>query len=125
MPGCPLRHVTSQGRSALMASGFGHLTPMGRCYPVYVVSWHRRPARSRSSLQYSPCLLARALGLCQDFKDCLSAKGMVGDKCKELGEDYMECLHHKKEVRTHDSRDAASRPRPRLLSTSPRLLHHV
>ena len=50
-----------------MASGFGHRTPLGRCYPVYM-----------------------------EFKECIS--GEVSEKCKDLQEDYIECLHHKKEI---------------------------
>lgn len=34
----------------------------------------------------------------QEFKECLSTE-KDASKCTDLREDYMECLHHKKEVR--------------------------
>mmetsp|Transcript_4576 Transcript_4576/g.15003 ORF Transcript_4576/g.15003 Transcript_4576/m.15003 type:complete len:93 (-) Transcript_4576:372-650(-) len=51
-----------------MASGFGTRQPVGRCYPVY-----------------------------REFADCVVAKGGTSE-CGELREDYLECLHHKKEI---------------------------
>ena len=32
----------------------------------------------------------------QEFKECIS--GEISEKCKDLQEDYIECLHHKKEI---------------------------
>jgi len=51
-----------------MASGYGNKTPTGRCYPVFM-----------------------------EFKECLSTE-RDQSKCTDLREDYMECLHHKKEI---------------------------
>ena len=34
----------------------------------------------------------------QEFKECVSTD-LTSSKCKDLQEDYLECLHHKKEVR--------------------------
>mmetsp|Transcript_7129 Transcript_7129/g.23605 ORF Transcript_7129/g.23605 Transcript_7129/m.23605 type:complete len:99 (-) Transcript_7129:240-536(-) len=56
-----------------MASGFGTRAPVGRCFPVY-----------------------------REFAECISEKsGSPSEKaaaCAELREDYVECLHHKKEI---------------------------
>ena len=51
-----------------MASGYGVNAPMGRCYPIF--------------LSLSEC----------------AASSKNRDACDELRDDYMECLHHKKEV---------------------------
>ena len=63
---------TSRGKRsqtrAAMASGYGVNAPMGRCYPIF--------------LSLSEC----------------AASSKNRDACDELRDDYMECLHHKKEV---------------------------
>mmetsp|Transcript_53925 Transcript_53925/g.148707 ORF Transcript_53925/g.148707 Transcript_53925/m.148707 type:complete len:93 (-) Transcript_53925:246-524(-) len=51
-----------------MASGYGTHTPIGRCFPLWT-----------------------------EFSDCVGASADRND-CKDFLEDYMECLHHKKET---------------------------
>jgi len=63
-----LARVRRLRRRQSMASGFGVRGPVGRCYPVFM-----------------------------EFSDCLVAEG-DRMKCGDLREDYMECLHHSKEV---------------------------
>ena len=50
-----------------MASGFGVRGRTGRCYPFW-----------------------------RDFSDCMASAGSPKE-CRDLREDYTECLHHKKE----------------------------
>ena len=76
-----------------MASGFGVRGPVGRCYPVYVV---------RSALDHMLLDTVLSLLVCatlQEFADCLTVNGDA-TKCGDLREDYFECLHHSKEVRS-------------------------
>lgn len=52
-----------------MASGFGIHGGQGRCYPIWM-----------------------------DFSECMS-KAEDPKACKDFRDDYLECLHHRKEVR--------------------------
>ena len=62
-----------------MASGFGNKGQVGRCYPVF-----------------------------QEFSDCVKAsnKDTFRAACKEFRDDYMECLHHNKEILRLNAMDA-------------------
>ena len=93
-----------------MASGFGTRTPMGRCFPVYMVRTlflvrrHLATVRGRTPFAWRGAS-ARARALTrgradgpQEFKECISTDAS-SSKCKDMAEDYLECLHHKKEVR--------------------------
>lgn len=51
-----------------MASGFGARGGQGRCFPIWV-----------------------------DFEKCL-AEADEPVQCKDFRDDYLECLHHKKEI---------------------------
>mmetsp|Transcript_47528 Transcript_47528/g.107137 ORF Transcript_47528/g.107137 Transcript_47528/m.107137 type:complete len:93 (-) Transcript_47528:355-633(-) len=51
-----------------MASGYGVKFPLGRCYPMFL-----------------------------EFSECI-ATNPDRNACSEMREDYMECLHHKKET---------------------------
>jgi len=66
-------------------------------------------------------ILGRCYPLYMEFKECVSTD--FGPKCKDLQEDYLECLHHKKEVNrfnalneTRRKKEAAGEPTPKLVS---------
>ncbi len=73
-----------------MASGFGVLTPKGRCYPFWLVS--PSPLSLRFAAFPSPAVV-------QDFTKCMQDDSTKQpSQCKLLAEDYVECLHHHKQV---------------------------
>ena len=95
-----------------MSSGFGNLSPLGRCYPVFMVRLRPPLSPSRPTpifasfpLRESPpdlFFLFCAFAVCcvcalQEFRECMSTSP-DSSACKDLREDYMECLHHKKEI---------------------------
>ncbi|KAL1503342.1 hypothetical protein AB1Y20_011394 [Prymnesium parvum] len=50
-----------------MASGYGSFTPMGRCFPLF-----------------------------REFSNC-AGTSLDREACRDYYDDYIECLHHKKE----------------------------
>ena len=60
----------------------------------------------------------------QGFKECLTTEGDYS-KCADLREDYMECLHHKKEVNA--ARCKPGQPGDSLcaLRSSPSVAQHL
>ena len=67
---------------------------MGRCFPVYMV---RFGTLARLLLSLDALIRERCSACAQEFKECLTTFPDK-NKCKDLSDDYMECLHHKKEV---------------------------
>ena len=88
----PVRFIWADGRTAAS--------------PITSTNARTRPAQPLQRL--APASVARALRgsvwLClaravsQEFKECISTEA-GSTKCIDLQQDYMECLHHKKEVR--------------------------
>lgn len=58
-------------------------------------SWRSAFPTRASSLYGSPC--CRCYAVYMDFSECMS-KTDDPKKCNDFREDYLECLHHRKEV---------------------------
>ncbi len=84
-----------------MASGFGVRGGPGRCVRLvqqggnleHLTALRRGPSSPASS----PCF-CRCYPIWMDFSECMS-KTDDPKKCKDFRDDYLECLHHRKEVR--------------------------
>ena len=90
-----------------MASGYGVQQPIARCYPIFqahaCAHAHTHSVHARALLQAHRTRLSPPPLPLQEFSDCMSTES-DRTKCNELGEDFRECLHHKKEVRKRSTR---------------------
>ena len=99
--------------TAAMSSGFGVHGGPGRCVggactPVVAFAhlWHRVATLGVSwkcllalkPAPTSPALACSCYPIWMDFSECMS-KTEDPKACKDFRDDYLECLHHRKEVR--------------------------
>ena len=75
-----------------MASGFGLTGSAGRCFPVWIDFSEVRMGPAATHYSAAPGWLLKVYCL-QCMRDTDNPA-----KCRELRDDYLECLHHRKEV---------------------------